>query len=71
MTASFELEGQQFTALNGGPRFAHRGRLIRRELRDARRGGRVVGKAFRRRPDAAMRLAEGQVRPLSRSFPSP
>jgi predicted 3-demethylubiquinone-9 3-methyltransferase (glyoxalase superfamily) len=21
MTASFELEGQQFTALNGGPRF--------------------------------------------------
>jgi hypothetical protein len=33
MSATFELEGQQFMALNGGPVFVLAGHLVLRELR--------------------------------------
>ena len=65
MTASFELEGQQFTALNGGPRFKFTEAVsfvVSCETQDE--VDELWERAFRRRPDAAMRLAVGQVRPL-------
>src|SRR6266849_2977541 len=43
--------------------------FILRELRDAARGRRAVGEAFARRREAAMRLANGQIRFVVASRP--
>ena len=55
MSATFELEGQQFIALNGGPQFT---------FSPAGRGRQVVGEARRGWRTTKMRLAQGQVRRL-------
>ena len=65
MTVSFELDGQRFTALNGGPDFTF-SEAISFEVNcdEPGRGRRVLEQAvrgWRRRP---VRLAEGQVRRL-------
>ena len=67
MTVAFQLDGQEFVALNGGPYFqVHRGNIICRQLRIAGRGGLLLGKTIRRRrrKGATMRLAERQIRSL-------
>ena len=58
MTAKFQLEGQEFIALNGGPAIqVHRGDIVSCELRNAERSGRVLGETLRWRREIAMRLA--------------
>ena len=65
MSVTFQLDGQEFFALNGGPHFhLHASHIVVRDLRDAGGGRRAVGQAFRRRREAALRLAQGQVRPV-------
>ena len=65
LTIEFELHGQKFVGAERRPSFQiHRGRLVRGELRNAGRSGRLLGQADRRRLGSAMRLAQGQVRPL-------
>ena len=66
MTIDFQLEGQSFVALNGGPRFqVHRGGLVRGELPYATGSRRLLGKAVLRWRRSPVRLGKGQVR-LSR-----
>ena len=64
---SFRLEGQEFTALNGGPHFKFTEAIsFVGEVRDAGRSRSLLGWAARRRrrAGAAMRLTEGQIRRL-------
>jgi len=63
MSATFELLGQQFIALNGGPHFTFSPAIsffvsckTQAELDE-------LGEARRRRGTATVRLARGQVRP--------
>ena len=58
MVVEFEIEGQTFTALNGGPDFTAGA------VRDPGRGRLFLGQALARRPGGSVRLAEGQVRPV-------
>jgi len=62
MSATFQLDGQDFFALNGGPQFVFTASdIILCELRDAAGSRRAVGKAFRGREKRKMRLAERQI----------
>src|SRR2546425_11196455 len=56
MTVAFELDGQEFTALNSGLQI-HRGDIARRELRDAGRSRSLLGEALGGRPGSSMRVA--------------
>ena len=49
MTVSFELDGQEFVALNGGPRFKFTQAVVRGQLRDAGGDRLLLGKALVRR----------------------
>src|SRR5437764_1748525 len=65
MTVSFELNGQEFTALNGGPLQVHRSCLVRDQLRDAGGDRLLLGETHRwRREGSGMRMGRGQVRTL-------
>jgi predicted 3-demethylubiquinone-9 3-methyltransferase (glyoxalase superfamily) len=60
MTVEFEIEGQSFTALNGGPHFKfNRGDLIPDSVRDAGGGRPLLGETLRWWRGPAMRLAQG------------
>ena len=62
MVVAFEIEGQKFVALNGGPQFIQRGDLLPDPLRKPEGGRLFLGQingSRRRRP---VRLAEGQIR---------
>ena len=49
MVAAFQLEGQEFFALNGGPQFTFTPAIsFVRELRDAAGSRRAVGRSFRK-----------------------
>jgi predicted 3-demethylubiquinone-9 3-methyltransferase (glyoxalase superfamily) len=63
MTASFELNGQEFVALNGGPNFKFTEAIsfvVNCETQAENR--RVLGEAVCRGKDGSMRLAERQIR---------
>jgi hypothetical protein len=65
MTAEFELDGQGFTALNGGPVFKFNEAVSFQVLCETQEGSRLLlgeTRRGRRRTGAAVRLAEGQVR---------
>ena len=63
MTVEFLLEGQEFLALNGGPRVhVHSGDLAHRELRDTGGSGPAVGDALRGWTQGRVRLAGRPVR---------
>ena len=65
MTVDFELNGQPFIALNGGPDFTfNEANLPRGDLRGPGGGRPLLGGAHRRRGRGPLRLAEGQVRPV-------
>ena len=65
LTVEFELDGQQFIALNGGPRLhVQRGDLAPGQLRGPGRGRPLLGDALRRRRGRPVRLAQGPVRAL-------
>ena len=68
MTVEFELDGQHFTALNGGPVFKFNEAVsFQVELRRPGGDRLLLGQARRRRrpQGAAVRLAQGQVRACS------
>ena len=72
MVVEFEIEGQTFTALNGGPNFKfNEADLIAGALRDASRSRLFLGQAHARRPGGPLRLAEGQIRPVMASRARP
>ena len=65
MTATFELEGQEFIALNGGPSFSFSqgiSVLVSCETQDE--VDELPGAALGRRRAGAVWLAHGQVRPV-------
>ena len=63
MTASFELDGQQFTALNAGPQYKFTEAIsFVVHCEDQAEVDRFWGEAFRRRREETVRLAQGQVR---------
>src|SRR5579859_2257624 len=65
MSVTFELEGQQFMGLNGGPMFHFTEAIsLFVDLRNPGRSRRALGKTFRRGREEPMRLAERQVRPF-------
>ena len=65
MTVAFQLEGQDFLALNGGPEFAFTPAIsLMVALRNPGRDRRPVGEAHRGRAGSAVWLAHRQVRPL-------
>ena len=66
MTVSFELNGQEFTALNGGAAVqVYRSRLVRDQLRHAGGDRLLLGETHRwRREGSGMRMGRGQVRTL-------
>jgi predicted 3-demethylubiquinone-9 3-methyltransferase (glyoxalase superfamily) len=72
MTISFEINGQEFAALNGGPQFKFsEGDLIRSQLRDAERNRRAVGEAVRWRwQGRPLRMGAGQVRTVVADRPA-
>ena len=63
LTVDFELDGQRFTALNGGPMFKFTEAV---SLQDAAGSRLLLGQAHSRGRSGgpAMRLAQGQVRPF-------
>ena len=72
MTVSFELNGQEFTALNpesfGGVQ-VHRSRLVRDQLRHAGGDRLLLGETHRwRREGSGMRMGRGQVRALRQEY---
>ena len=63
MSATFELQGQEFIALNGGPMFNFSPAIsFFVHCENAGRGRSLLGKAFRGRGKTEMRLAERQIR---------
>ena len=63
MTVAFELDGQEFTALNGGPLFKFTEVIsLVVNCENAGRSRSLVGEALRRRPGSRVRLAQGPVR---------
>ncbi len=62
MTVAFELDGQSFTGLNGGPMFKFNEAISMIVNCETQTEVDHTGKSFRRRAHPAMRLAEGQVR---------
>ena len=65
MAVEFELEGQKFAALNGGPHFKFDEAIsFQIALQRPGRGRLFLEGAVRRRQRRALRLAEGQIRPV-------
>ena len=65
MTVSFELDGQKFLALNGGPEFTFSEAISFQVHCETPGGGRhVLEQALRGRGGGSLRLAQGPVRPL-------
>ena len=65
MTVEFELEGQKFLALNGGPQFKFDEAVSFQVFCETQARGRLLlEQACRRRQRRPVRLAEGQVRPV-------
>ena len=63
MVVAFEIEGQTFTALNGGPHFKFNEAVSFQVMCEvAGRDRLFLERAVRRRPRRPVRLAEGQVR---------
>ena len=63
LTVEFELNGQTFVALNGGPQFKfNEVSLVPGDVRFAGRDRLFLEPVFRRRPREFLRLAEGQIR---------
>ena len=63
MTVAFEIEGQEFVALNGGPVFKlNESVLVYRELRHAGRGRLFLVETIRRRRRKPLWLAQRQIR---------
>ena len=63
MTITFQLEGQEFMALNGGPHFKpHASNFADGELRNPGGDRSILGQALGRGWDATVRLAHGQIR---------
>ena len=70
LTVLFELDGQQFVALNGGPEFKFTEAVsLLRELHKSGRSRRVLAKTQRRRRRRAVRVAERQVWSVMASEP--
>lgn len=60
LTVEFELDGETFTALNGGPHFkVQRSGLVSGDVRGAGRSRLFLAKTERRRSRRSVRLAEG------------
>jgi predicted 3-demethylubiquinone-9 3-methyltransferase (glyoxalase superfamily) len=65
LTVEFELEGQSFTALNGGPHFKFNEAVSFQVMCDGQDEiDLFLAKARRRRARRAVRVAQGQVRPV-------
>ena len=65
MTVSFELDGQEYVALNGGPDFTFNEAIsFQVELRGSGGGRPAVVDALRGRPGGSLRMAQGPVRPV-------
>lgn len=63
MTVEFEIEGQKFTALNGGPQIQiHRSGIILGRLQDTGRSGQSLEEADRGWRGRSVWLAQGQIR---------
>ena len=70
MTVEFELAGQEFTALNGGPLFKFtEADLFCGELRKSAGSRRFLGEALCGRTQKSMRLAQRQIRPFLAGCP--
>ena len=70
MMVAFQLEGQNFMALNGGPIYnLYSGHIVICKLRNASGGIRVMGQAHCRGLRGAVRMAERQIRPLVANYP--
>ena len=70
MTVAFELDGQEFVALNGGPDFSFSEAtsfVVYCETQEEVDS--LLGNAFRRRRRGALRVAQGQVRPVVAGHP--
>ena len=65
MVVEFELDGQTFTALNGGPLFKFSEAVSFQVMCDTQERNRsLLDPALRGRPGKPMRLAQGPVRPV-------
>ena len=65
MAVEFELEGQKFAALNGGPQFKFDEAISFQVALQGPEGGRLfLEQAYRGRQGNRLRLAEGQIRPV-------
>src|SRR5215831_15481997 len=64
MTVEFELDGQRFTALNGGPLFKFTEAIAGRALREPEGGRPLLGEAHGRWRGSAVRLAQGSLWPF-------
>jgi hypothetical protein len=64
MVVEFELDGQAFTALNGGPQFKFSEAFVGRELQRPAGSGLLLGQLTPAAARRAVRLAQGQVRPV-------
>ena len=72
MTVSFELDGQKFLALNGGPEFTFSEAISFQVDCETPGGGRrVLEQALRGRGGGAVRLAQGPLRRLVADRPDP
>ena len=70
MTVEFSLDGQDFTALNGGPDFTFNEAVsFQVDCDDAGRARQVLVRPVRGRRGRAVRVAEGQVRRLLADHP--
>jgi predicted 3-demethylubiquinone-9 3-methyltransferase (glyoxalase superfamily) len=59
LSVMFELDGQEFIGLNGGPMFTFAGDFVLRAMRNAGGGRSVLGQVVGGRHASAMRLADG------------
>ena len=70
LTVDFVLDGQEYTAINGGPEFTFDEAIsLLDQLRRPGRGRLLLGEAGRGRRGRPVRLAEGPVRPLVAGLP--
>jgi hypothetical protein len=70
MTVEFEIEGQPFTALNGGPQFKFNEAIsFQIPCETPGRDRPLLGQTLRRRRNPAVRLDQGQVRRLMANIP--
>ena len=64
MAVEFDLDGQRFAALNGGPQFKFSEAISFQIHCDDQESRLFLGEAFRWRRGRTVRLAERQIRPL-------